>query len=826
MSLLDRSIASVPPSSVDKPMPHAQHMTDALAVLRARELSAPADSVCWLPADVLAYKKAQAEPPAPTCPIPVADWFQSADPRDARTHADRIHRLTQLRVMNQYVAHLGHTATQYKLRCNIMCPGQTLRFWPVILGAPMWEPDAPTSLPPASLFEMVVRSRLIDRSLVRALLQTCPLPSGQACWAEYDVDVCDIMLRGRVDLLRQGGHEAWLAAGPCWRSRGLLYPLAVAARYRPSVGLWLAPSQAGSELGRALSSFLAVAGAPGEIGSDRFAHAAKGLVDAWHNPEPESVIARDHLIHLMDSAAISMGVKSNGRPVEPGTFGLCAALRAFGSLSPGGSPLTKGQVDTEVHSKNRITWPGLCGRVQASFPPSMLYHATSLANRPTWGFNRLTLRVAASQASKGDVLPPIAMHFAETELACVLPIPPASRNPAYAPLQSQSRTHDLLWRLGAVALSSEVADVMLGRQVLRVVQPSDPHAVLAHMRVCVCPPSEEHTEYHKAIEALEGCVSSAAVPAPRTWVMWRLDLPGVRFAYGESALSQADLAVQRSTEGVPKRVARITGEMGGIARAYVTESCSEAVPVADWSQSADPDEAVPDEASVRRLVLAHFSATHTPAADPDTDRTLMDAVLCLTTPPPVDSTSVVPLQGGVKWTRDGIDPRYAELQQATNGLRFRDWVAMHCDPVRKCTWQCRLAAHVVHTDTMHCGSALWIRSPIDSNQSTRSGQLIGPNQRPGQLIGPNQRPGDEQPTWVTVLSTLPTEQRVLKGSTLGMAVEACYSHEPGLLPVARSDMDVHRKDMEFYHPDPQRVLVSYAPKRAQGTLHLLIFQVE
>ena len=39
-------------------------------------------------------------------------------------------------------------------------------------------------------------------------------------------------------------------------------------------------------------------------------------------------------------------------------------------------------------------------------------------------------------------------------------------------------------------------------------------------------------------------------------------------------------------------------------------------------------------------------------------------------------------------------------------------------------------------------------------------------------------------------------------------------------------MDVHRKDMEFYHPDPQRVLVSYAPKRAQGTLHLLIFQVE
>ena len=77
-----------------------------------------------------------------------------------------------------------------------------------------------------------------------------------------------------------------------------------------------------------------------------------------------------------------------------------------------------------------------------------------------------------------------------------------------------------------------------------------------------------------------------------------------------------------------------------------------------------------------------------------------------------------------------------------------------------------------------------------------------------------------------MLSTLPTEQRVLKGSTLGMAVEACYSHEPGLLPVARSDMDVHRKDMEFYHPDPQRVLVSYAPKRAQGTLHLLIFQVE
>ena len=776
MSLLDQSIA-----------PHAQYMADALAVLRARELDTPVDSTGWLPADVLAHKGmegCQSAASAPTCSIPP----------DARVHADRIHRLTQLRVMNQYVAHLGLMATQSKLRCNVMCPGQpigtnrrpgqTLRFWPGILNAPMWDPDVRASLPPASLFEMVVRSQLIDRPLVRALLRTRSPPSGQACWAEYDVDVCDIMLRGRVDLLLQGGYEAWLADGPCWRSRGLLYPLAVAARYRPSVGLWLPPAQAESELGRALASFLAVAGTPGEVRSDRFAHAMEGLTDAWHCADLESAIARDHLIHLMDSVAMSMGVKSNGHPAEPETFALSVALRAFGSLSPAGSSQTKGQVDTEVHSKNRITWPRLCERVRASFPPSMLYHATSLANRPTWGFDRLTLRAIALQAQGewgGGVLASLAVHFAETELVCVLPSPPASRNPAHSPLQSQTRTHDLLWRLGAVALSPEVADVMLDQRTRQAIQTSNPHAVLAHMRSCVCPPSNEHLEYHLSIDALEGGASCAVVPAPRTWVMWRLDLPGVKFAYGESALSQADLAVQRSTEGVKKRVARITGEMGGIARAYVTESCSEAVP---------------DEASVRRLVLAHFSAAHTPGSDADTDRTLMDAVLCLTTPPPVDSTSVVPLQGGAKWTRDGIDPRYAELQQAANGVRFRDWVAMHCDPVRKCTWQCRLAAHVVHTDTMHRGSALWTR------------------------------PGDEQPTWVTVLSTLPTEQRVLKGNTLGVAVEACYSHEPGLLPVARSDMDVHRKDMEFYHPDPKRVLVSYAPKRAQGTLHLLVFQVE
>ena len=437
MSSLDQSIA-----------PHAQYMANALAVLRARELDTPVDSAGWLPADVLAHKGMEGETPAPTCPIPP----------DARVHADQIHQLTQLRVMNQYVAHLGLMATQSKLRCNVMCPGQTLRFWPAILGAPMLDPDARASLPPAFLFEMVVRSQLIDRPLVRALLRTRSPPSGQACWAEYDVDVCDIMLRGRVDLLRQGGYEAWLADGPCWRSRGLLYPLAVAARYHPSVGLWLPPAQAGSELGRALASFLAVAGNPGEVGSDRFAHAVGGLTDAWHCADPESAIARDHLIHLMGSTAISIGVKSNGHPAEPETFALSVALRVFGSLSPTGSSLRKGQVGTEVHTKNRTTWPRLCERVLASFPPSMLYHATSLANRPTWGFDRLTLCAIALQAPgecRSGVLASMAVHFAETELVCVLPSPPASRNPAYAPLQSQSRTHDLLWRLGAVALSPE-----------------------------------------------------------------------------------------------------------------------------------------------------------------------------------------------------------------------------------------------------------------------------------------------------------------------------------------------------------------------------------
>ena len=87
---------------------------------------------------------------------------------------------------------------------------------------------------------------------------------------------------------------------------------------------------------------------------------------------------------------------------------------------------------------------------------------------------------------------------------------------------------------------------------------------------------------------------------------------------------------------------------------------------------------------------------------------MAEAALCFTLAPPESKLSTVPLSGGDKWGLGRIDKRYAEVQNSDNWFRFRNWAAVYSDTKSGCTWQCRLASHVVHTNSMFHMSLVWV----------------------------------------------------------------------------------------------------------------------
>ena len=99
----------------------------------------------------------------------------------------------------------------------------------------------------------------------------------------------------------------------------MIYPLAVAARYRKDPLLWLSSKQLESKLGKAFSAFLASAGQIDAVLSGSLIREAESLAGCLAPHGGLSVEAKDRLVGLFDFACIRMGVKSNG--LQHGTDG-------------------------------------------------------------------------------------------------------------------------------------------------------------------------------------------------------------------------------------------------------------------------------------------------------------------------------------------------------------------------------------------------------------------------------------------------------------------------------------------------------------------------
>ena len=656
-------------------------------------------------------------------------------------------------------------------------------------------PQAEKGLPDARLaFEYHQRLILSDRDATRALIAE-HFPAMNC--KEYEVDICAYMLSpaGGMD------YHAWLAAFPAWRDSGLFFPLALSAAYMPHLGSWLPAGKRGSPFADAFQACLNALGSPAR---DRDAP-LRALAMAWASDQTG---ASQVVAATLDRVAVLMGVKSNGR--DAGGFSLASALAAF--------PRSFGAQN--MHESNYRAWHAIRPAIEAAFPPSLLLAPCVRPRRPTWGYPCLTLEVLPASH------PFPLLRFAECSLQRVDPDGgPLSPIKDCLLNQTPHRIQDVLWRLGEVATSPEVALCMLHpRSAMAELEEgagdaallqrlsldcSDRQDVIRKMAgqgrqglassvadAKVCP---DYADFTRALDATVPPVVLTRLPQPRTVLMWRLDIPSRAVIYtGTGAEVDPASESQHHLRKVLLNSKVHQRPIGGIAmvpprsdestlrdclRHFAASELAEHPSNTVLVKAGDASEAEPGGGEIGERQVTPVACT-----------TLAESVACFALRPPTRVTRC-PLNGSCAWKENGIDPRYAERQQAQNGARYRDWVAIHAG--RGGTQQSRLASHFVEYDAVYSTQMPWIRE-------------------------------DGSLAWVRVSSTSPPDSKTLHGKSLRHAVETRFLHDLRMLPSPPSPLacppKVERSNAEIYTADSgAKVAIAYAPS-GHDKIEFVVFE--
>ncbi len=731
-------------------------------------------------------------------------------------------QLNSLRVMRQYCLTLSRMCREYAfLRGHSITCVHGLE-WFSSLNQPMLPlDDGVRASLNAMLSQAAAQRRGVSRERlayeIHALLP-CPdrdmlrLTIGMhfPAASEYEVDICRHMMA--VEGL---SYDQWLARFFRWRSSGLYYPLAVAARRMAKPDQWPLPQQlAAAPVARALFATLACLSTPRP--QEEHARSLAALAAAW---EEDSTGAAHALAGTLDRLAVLMRVKSNGRRERPLDFSLDDALDAFPALQAVAAAASSRCADC-------TTWRSIKHAVEDVFPPSTLCAPLTRPRRSTWGFQRLTLEllpgpclrfreralelvpgthdlVAARQQQQQQPLMSIREHsvtFADD------PDPPDAKSDAKGAhpgalfsdclaAQTSNRVQDVLWRLGELLLTPDIALCMLYPTVALASLDGSQDPVWQrylemcldreHLLECMVPSQANEEHFTRYVARLEAClppVHQVQYGRPRQALLWRVDTPPRLLLFvGEPDTLHPGAASRHMAKKL-----LING------KAAVRSICS---------ITTLPDALAPSEETIRASIAAFAAASllgH-PANvvlvkgyGPVTSTTLAETLASLALAP-VQSPTVRALgQPPPRWGGDSIDERYAEKQTGPNGFRFRDWVAMHSDQAG--THQSRLAAHVVQFDSLHYTKLPWVGE-------------------------------DGGVRWVRVASTAPPENRTLQGRTLRQAVEARYIHDLRMLPVRSQGDAVLRANAEIYASDGS-VAIAYAPTAEGSTtrLELIAFQ--
>lgn len=606
-------------------------------------------------------------------------------------------------------------------------------------------------------------------------------------YKQYELDVCAYML-AKPTLT----YDAWLKGFPSWRAQGLYFPLALASIYMPYLACWLPADVHDSKVGMSFAECLVCMRDP----CREHGVALRRLVEDWAHDDTG---AADVLSGKLDRVAILMDVKSNGQPAR-----LTEALDKFASHFPAA------ELDcdaAEMHAANHAAWHCLKDAVERTFPPSLLAGPLVHPRRDTWGYARLTLEAAPT------------LRFRESKLQCVKAAALAegvahTYQPAFTKdcmlHQTSQRIQDALWRLGEIVTSPDVCLAMLRPEVAMAALDTPPTeaaaAKLAQDLTIDCalermearafplsPPAPLDECYAAFTQALD-----ASMPQPLTHYLpeevavlfWRLDTPPRAIIYvgsGDDVDSRAE-----STHHLPKVMVNCKvphRPTGGVLRVPAA-SCESAVRRAIQTFARD---GLPTHPGNTVLITHQCEGQADGGArarqvTPATCTTLAESVACFGLTQPARLT-VCSLGESCAWTEDGIDPRYAEKQQASNGLRYRDWTALHVGS--NGTQQSRLASHIVRYDCIHTTVIPWF------------------------LDGGGLR-------WVQVSSTLAPEARTLHGKSLRQAVEARFLHDLRMLPT-ESGAKISKSNCEIYTDSAGTVGIAYCLNNSPR-LHFACFE--
>ena len=635
---------------------------------------------------------------------------------------------------------------------------------------------------------------------------------------ESEVDVC-------AHMLTQPGltYQQWLEEFPRWRRSGLYYPLVLATKRMPTIGHWLPADSHATPIAKALTACLVLLprGKPAGAG-DIVVGTLQCLADAWARDDTP---ANHYLAGLLDRVAVLMGVKSNGRRINGNDFDLRPALESFPAFFTGDGS------GADMHANNYRAWRALRNAVEDTFPPSLLCGPLVRPKRSTWGYSRLTLDVSAA---------PLCLRFIQRSLDVVAPTPdenviatPAGSRECLMQ-QTSARIQDVLWRLGEIVTSPEIALCMLYPRAASASIDGVKDPVLANYaefvkerplvlsqldmpcvsggsgsRLAARMTANQHAEagveidshylaYTARLEAILPPVDMARYSKPQRLLLWRLDTPPRAILYtGDgsdvcpASESQHHLAKILINSKVPNRT------VGGIRRAPPGAGPE----FLRRTLRAFARNTLPEHQANTVLARLSFAAADDSANDADvqghaqgtplTCTTLAESVASFSLCAPTRVTEC-PVGGSVAWSgTEGIDPRYAETQTAANGIRFRDWAAMHVGASG--TQQSRLAAHLVEYDALHTTKIPWV-----SEAGLR---------------------------WVRVASTTAPHNRTIHGATLRQAVESRFLHDVRMLPTRDQDQSVTRGNAEIYSDGAARTAIVYAPTPGDR-LELIAFEYD
>lgn len=618
-----------------------------------------------------------------------------------------------------------------------------------------------------ALFDIHRSMPLYDRAVTRALLQA-HFPESR----EYEVDVCRCM--------PLSDYAGWVRQFPRWRDAGLLYPLAVASLYMPRLADWLPEQCWGNALGHAFID--AVQSMPAALVTP--APALRRLEQRWAEDTTQTNLL---LGHTLDRIAVLMRVKSNGRAGDPGGFDLARALGEF--------PRSFGE---SLHDTLWDAWHRLKHSVEGAFPPSLLCAPLVRPARPTWGYATLTLQVCDTGA----------VRFAESELQAVAPPEDSAvhtHTPAFSPacpsFQTAARVQDVLWRTGELLTHPGVALCVLHPSLAAAPGPArdpglvpPPGALLAAMAPGCGPPPSAFLDAMARIESAAPPVHTEPAGSRRQLLLWRLDIPNRAIVYvGDAAEAGRVDGKGQQHHALPKLLLNCKVppcNVGGVLAADPADRVTEATLRAALRDFAASDlRGHPANTALIRIDAADASPDAPRQTTPVVHTTLAESVACfaLSAPPKVATSRV---HQSLAWEEDGIDPRYAERQNAANGFRYRDWVAMHAG--RAGTQQSRLAAHAIAFDQLHLTAMPW-------------------------LCGDTTR-------WVHVASTAPPVSRTLQGHTFRQAVENRFLRDPRLLPVRPGDSPAPLHSAELYAGADGQLAIVYSPG-GTDRLELIAFRL-